>query len=99
MAEDKKQDNSVAKTLENAAVRETLREPARPDSEIYADGVMSFAIRSGVLKIDFYQSVAPTPDGKGEFRRLSHRVALPLAALGELKEYLQQVEAAAVKKV
>jgi hypothetical protein len=79
--------------------RETLREPARPDSEIYADGVMSFAIRSGVLKIDFYQSVAPTPDGKGEFRRLSHRVALPLTALGEMKEYLQQIEAAAVKKV
>lgn len=94
MAEDKKQNKIVANAAENTAAREPLREPAKPDVEMYADGVMSMAIRSGILKVDLYQSVAPTPDGKGEFRRLSQRVVLPLTALGELKEYLQQIESA-----
>ena len=101
MAEGKKQANSVKKVsdnTENIPVNEPVKEPARPDAEFYADGILGLSIRSGVLKVDFYQSVAPTPDGKSEFRRLSQRVAMPLTAITELKAFINQIEAAIAKK-
>ena len=68
--------------------------PQHPDSEIYADGVLDVWLRMGVLKIDLYQTIAITPDNKGEYRRLSQRLSLPLAALSELKNHLQGLETA-----
>lgn len=68
--------------------------PAHPDLEIFADGINSVWVRSGVLKIDLYQSVAISADAKGEFRRLSQRVSLPLSAISELKDFIQKIETA-----
>lgn len=87
MAEhDKKNDAAVAETL--------MQGSAHPDIEIFADGVFNMWLRSGVLKIDLYQSAGIAADGKGEFRRLAQRVSLPVTALGELKDMLQKMETA-----
>jgi hypothetical protein len=71
-----------------------LREPTHPDLEIFADGVNGIWVRSGIMKIDLYQTTAISTDGKGEYRRLSQRVSLPLAALSEIKDALQRIESA-----
>lgn len=71
-----------------------LREPMHPDLEIFADGVSGVWVRSGIMKIDLYQTTAFSTDGKGEYRRLSQRVSLPLAALSEIKDAMQRIESA-----
>ncbi|MEX0335244.1 hypothetical protein [Vibrio tubiashii] len=63
---------------------------AKPDAEIFVDGAASIMMRSGVAKVDFYQAIGPEPEGKGEVRRVSQRIILPVAGLFELSNMLNQ---------
>lgn len=53
---------------------------------VYADGVHGVMLRGGVAHIDLYQVVTPGNEkqGQAEQRIVSHRLVLPLPALGEL---------------
>ncbi|MEK9939726.1 MAG: hypothetical protein VW548_01975 [Methylotenera sp.] len=46
------------------------------------------------MKLDLYQSAGMTPDSKGEYRRLSQRVSMPLSGLVEFKDLIGKLEAA-----
>ncbi len=63
--------------------------------ETYVDGTASISIRQNVAKIDFYQS-SPVIDEDGidekkEFRKISHRLVLPVAGLAEMHEILDKI--------
>jgi len=87
--QDKVEDQSAV-----AVDNQSIQAPPKPDVELFADGVATLAVRSGILKIELYQVVGSLPDGSGEFRRLSQRIALPLNAFNELKSLMQQIEVA-----
>jgi hypothetical protein len=73
-------------------------EVQRPDSgvaEFPADGVLSVIIRRGVAKIEFYQFIGINPENRKEQRRVSHRIAIPLAGLEELSQILRRMGEAA----
>ena len=72
--------------------------PTLADRVIYADGVQGAALRAGVVHLEFYQVVAPGNELQSEQRVISHRVALPLAALNEVAGILANVNQA-VKNV
>ena len=61
---------------------------------VFADGVAAVWVRNGILKLDLYQSGGMTPDSKGEYRRLSQRVSMPLSGLVEIKDLIGKLEAA-----
>jgi hypothetical protein len=56
--------------------------------ETYVDGVASISIRQNVAKIDFYQASPIMNKGESgeqkEFRKVSHRLALPVTGLNEI---------------
>jgi hypothetical protein len=63
--------------------------------ETYVDGTASISIRQNVAKIDFYQA-SPVmgkddTDEQKEFRKISHRLVLPVAGLAEIHEILDKI--------
>ena len=64
--------------------------------ETYVDGTASISIRQNVAKIDFYQaSPVMNEDGSSdqkEFRKVSHRLVLPVAGLSEIHDILDKVK-------
>ena len=62
--------------------------------QMFADGIAALWLRNGILKLDLYQSGGMTSDNKGEYRRLTQRVSMPLSALAELKGMIEKLEAA-----
>ncbi|VVM17285.1 hypothetical protein BSPWISOXPB_9486 [uncultured Gammaproteobacteria bacterium] len=64
-------------------------------NEMYVDGTASISIRQNVAKIDFYQAL-PIMDKDGadeqrEFRKVSHRLVLPVTGLAEIREILDKL--------
>ncbi|RUA05869.1 MAG: hypothetical protein DSY43_03620 [Gammaproteobacteria bacterium] len=63
--------------------------------ETYVDGTASITIRQNVAKIDFYQaSPVVNEDSSGEqkeFRKVSHRLILPVAGLAEIHGILSKI--------
>jgi len=72
----------------------TAEVPAQTIEHAFADGVAAVWVRNGILKLDLYQSAGMTPDSKGEYRRLSQRVSMPLSGLVEFKDLIGKLEAA-----
>ncbi|WXU00445.1 MAG: hypothetical protein Ctma_1160 [Catillopecten margaritatus gill symbiont] len=73
----------------------TAQQPMELVQETYVDGVASIGIRQNVAKIDFYQASPVTneegTDDKQEFRKVSHRLVLPMAGLLEIHEILDKI--------
>ena len=85
--------NKNSKTTEPTTLPSGTPQLAQPENEIFADGVASVAMRSGVVKIDLYQALGSGADGQGEVRKLTTRVALPLSGLRELHDMVLQAMA------
>lgn len=64
---------------------------------VYADGIHGVSVRGGVARIDLYQVVLPAADKEPEQRVVSHRLVLPLPALGELAAMLYSMRQALQK--
>ncbi len=67
-------------------------------NETYVDGVATISIRQNVAKLDFYQaSLVMNEENTGaegqqqEFRKISHRLVLPVSGLVELHEILDKM--------
>ena len=71
--------------------------PTLADHVIYADGVQGASMRLGVVHLELYQVMGAGEDKQTEQRVISHRIALPLAALNEVAGILANVNQA-VKK-
>ncbi|MBY0271549.1 MAG: hypothetical protein K2X06_16965 [Burkholderiales bacterium] len=65
----------------------------------YADGVHGVLLHGGVAHIDLYQVISPGNEKQNqpEQRVVSHRMVLPLAALGELGQIIGSMRQAAQK--
>ena len=68
--------------------------PTLADHVIYADGVQGASMRLGVVHLDLYQVMGAGEDKQTEQRVISHRVALPLAALNKVAGVLANVNQA-----
>jgi hypothetical protein len=83
---EKKEENSTP---------EVTQPQANLIDEMYVDGTASISIRQNVAKIDFYQaSPIMSKDGadeKREFRKISHRLVLPVTGLAEIREILDKI--------
>jgi hypothetical protein len=90
---DSQMSNKNSKPTDQSTAAGVVPPIAQPESEIFADGVASVAMRAGVVKIDLYQALGPGADGQGEVRKLSTRVALPLSGLRELHDMVLQAMA------
>lgn len=71
--------------------------PSLAEHVIYADGVQGASLRQGVVHLELYQVMGAGEDKQTEQRVISHRIALPLAALNEVAGILANVNQA-VKK-
>ncbi len=85
--------NNNSKSSDQSTAATVVPPIVQPESEIFADGVASVALRSGVVKLDLYQALGPGADGQGEVRKISTRVALPLSGLRELHDMVLQAMA------
>ncbi|MBX3664457.1 MAG: hypothetical protein KF834_02110 [Burkholderiales bacterium] len=86
MADDKTQTTTSAGKNDR---KRTVRMTYAPDfagQPVYADGVHGVMLRGGVAHIDLYQTITPGNEKQSqpEQRVVSHRLVLPLPALGEL---------------
>jgi hypothetical protein len=68
--------------------------PPRPIDDSFADGAAGFIIGRNVLKLDLYRVVGYDRESGQEVRAQSHRIVLPMTAIGELKQLLQQFDEA-----
>lgn len=63
--------------------------------ETYVDGIASISVRQNVAKFDFYQaSLVMAEEGskeQKEYRKISHRLALPMSGLTEMYEILGNI--------
>ena len=64
---------------------------------VFADGIHGVSVRGGVARIDLYQAVLPGDDTQPEQRVVTHRLVLPLPALGELAAMLTSMRQALQK--
>ncbi len=71
----------------------TIPSPA-PVDDSFADGVGGFTVGRNVLKLDLYRVVGYDRESGQEVRTHSHRLVLPLTAISELSNVLQQFGAA-----
>ena len=65
--------------------------------EIFVDGISGIIGRGGIFKLDCYSVEGVTDDGKSEIRRISHRLVMPAASMGELVKVVQGVVKSAAK--
>lgn len=87
---------SKEKAPEQAAANPSFRvapSPA-PIDDSFADGVSGFTVGRNVLKLDLYRIVGYDRESGQEVRTHSHRLVLPLTAISELSNVLQQLEQA-----
>ena len=101
MAEDKKASPAQpASTIEvngkPASARATVA-PGFAENVLFADGVQGISLRAGVARIDLYQVLAPASSGQPERRLVTRRIAVPIAALGELARSLKAIDEAVRK--
>ena len=73
--------------------------PEFASGPVYADGIHGVMLRGGVAHIDLYQVVTPGNEKQKqpEQRVVSHRLVLPLPALGELGQIINSMRAAVEK--
>ncbi len=66
-------------------------------SPVYADGVHGVMVSAGVAHIDLYQVIMPGNEKQKqpEQRVVSHRLVVPLPALGELGRIINSMRQAA----
>jgi len=69
--------------------KEATTVPGPPAEEIFVDGVSGLFFRSGVVKMDCYRVVGHNQDENKEVRMSTHRIVLPVSALQELVQLLQ----------
>ncbi len=62
-----------------------------PPEDSYADGAAAILIGRSVLKLDLYRIVGFDRERNEEIRTVSHRVVLPVAAIPELVQLLQNL--------
>ncbi|MEQ8697891.1 MAG: hypothetical protein RLT05_15200 [Bauldia litoralis] len=74
----------------------TAPSPA-PVDDSFADGVSGFTVGRNVLKLDMYRIVGYDRESGQEVRTHSHRLVLPLTAIAELSNVLQQFDQAVSK--
>lgn len=99
MANDKVQ---TAAGSDGESKKHAVRMTYAPDfasQPVYADGVHGVMLRGGVAHIDLYQVVAPGNEKQNqpEQRVVSHRLVLPLPALGELGQIIGSMRQAMEK--
>jgi hypothetical protein len=66
--------------------------PPRPVDDSFADGAAGFVFGRNVLKLNLYRVVGYDRESGHDVRAPSHRIVLPLTAIGELKQLLQQFD-------
>lgn len=99
-AADEKNTTSSATSSGNAAKKRPVRMTYAPDfagSPVYADGVHGVMVSAGVAHIDLYQVIMPGNEKQKqpEQRVVSHRLVVPLPALGELGRIINSMRQAA----
>lgn len=65
-----------------------------PVEDSFADGVGGFTVGRNVLKLDLYRVVNIDRESGQEMRAHSHRIVLPLTAIPELANVINQYESA-----
>jgi hypothetical protein len=63
-----------------------------PVEELYVDGITGITGRGGVLKMDCYRVAGVDKKDQSEIRQVTHRLVLPVVALAELAQAMQQVK-------
>jgi hypothetical protein len=98
MADDKTQTASSGKDGKKRPIRMTYA-PDFASQPVYADGVHGVMLRGGVAHIDLYQTITPGNEKQNqpEQRVVSHRLVLPLPALGELGQIISSMRQAMEK--
>jgi len=64
-----------------------------PAEEVFVDGVAGLSFRSGVVKLDWYSVVSHDREQNREVRKATHRLVMPMTALQELLQLLQNASA------
>ncbi len=99
-------DDKTAASATNSSARDGKKRqlhlsyaPDFASQPVYADGVHGVMLRGGVAHIDLYQVVTPGNEKQGqpEQRVVSHRLVLPLPALGELGQIIGSMRQAMEK--
>ena len=67
---------------------------AEPIVESYSDGVIGISLRHGVATIETYRVIGMDEQTKGEIRRVSNRIMMPLAGLDEFTGLLRRMSQA-----
>ena len=72
-----------------AGKRVKIVPPSRDLRDSYADGALGVHVRDTVLKLDLYCEVGVDQESGAELRTISHRLVLPITAIGGLIQLLQ----------
>jgi hypothetical protein len=67
------------------------------DNTIYADGFHALSLRGGVVRLELYQAITPASEKAPEQRVVTHRLVMPLAALGEISRMISAAQREAEK--
>lgn len=97
-ADDKSSNTTPGKNSGKRPVRISYA-PDFASKAVYADGVHGVLLHGGVAHIDLYQVISPGNEKQNqpEQRVVSHRMVLPLAALGELGQIIGTMRQAVQK--
>jgi hypothetical protein len=90
-----KKEETVNGSGQAAPQRRVALSPSLGDRVHYADGIHALSVRSGVVRIDLFQTLVAS--GKQEQRMVTDRIVLPVDAVNELMRMLQTMAKAAVK--
>ena len=78
-----------AQPQRGAAKRFKMTPPSRDLQDSYADGALGIMMRDAVFKIELYRVIGIDQESGEELRAVSHRLVLPITAIGELAGLLQ----------